>query len=173
MDETLASVAETHTTRNIRRAGEIFAHILVLTTWCLPLVFLPAPKGLMIMHIAWARVKAYIIAWMAIFLLDFNPLVAIGNPNPWTQQTTFCKVVEMLGIGQWRLQKLKFQCLGSYGLRMLESYEPAEEAVSKRFSLASEGPRRHLWSLYARGAPGAELIASRESGYLLASAFAS
>jgi hypothetical protein len=159
MDETRTSVAEVHQTRKIRRASEIVAHILVLTTWCLPLAFLPFPHGVVIMHVVLVRVKAYLLTWMLFLLIPFNPLLTIGNPNPLTQQTTLCKVLGKLGIGKWRLQKLQFNCLGCYGHRRMEEYLPPSRGSSassvpgavRGSSAGSSTPkRRHIWSLYAK-----------------------
>merc|ERR1712070_887398 len=53
------------------------------------------------------RLEGYIISWMLMVLLVFNPLVAWGQPDPAGE---FC-LGDIIGLGQWRIEKQKFQHL--------------------------------------------------------------
>lgn len=52
-----------------------------------------------------SRLEGYIISWLMMLLLTFNPFLAWGQPDP---KGGFC-LGEYIGIGQWRIEKQRFQ----------------------------------------------------------------
>mmetsp|Transcript_55800 Transcript_55800/g.155572 ORF Transcript_55800/g.155572 Transcript_55800/m.155572 type:complete len:456 (+) Transcript_55800:92-1459(+) len=64
------------------------------------------------------RLNSYGISWLIMVLVQFNPVVSWGQPDP---QGPTC-LGDYIGLGQWRVQKQLFQmrCLDALG-RMQES----------------------------------------------------
>lgn len=50
------------------------------------------------------RLRGYVIAWLTMLLISFNPLVAWGQPNPAGTPS----LGDYIGVGQWRIEKQRF-----------------------------------------------------------------
>merc|ERR1712232_81540 len=63
-------------------------------------------------HVVYARAQGYLMSWMIIVGIYFNPVVAWGQPDP---HGKFC-LGDLGGLGQWRIEKQKFQarCIEVY-----------------------------------------------------------
>merc|ERR1711879_441831 len=53
------------------------------------------------------RLKGYVIGWLSMVLIYFNPLVAWGQTDP---VGGMC-IGDLIGLGQWRIEKQRFQTL--------------------------------------------------------------
>jgi len=65
------------------------------------------------------RGYAYIIGWITMVLLTFNPFVAWGKANP-GETSKLAALGDLTGIGKWRLQKQLFQARCVEALARLE-----------------------------------------------------
>lgn len=51
------------------------------------------------------RLRGYIVSWVLMLLLSFNPFIAWGQPDPAGK----CSLGDIVGLGQWRIEKQRFQ----------------------------------------------------------------
>mmetsp|Transcript_54365 Transcript_54365/g.151733 ORF Transcript_54365/g.151733 Transcript_54365/m.151733 type:complete len:557 (-) Transcript_54365:380-2050(-) len=132
IDESKTSVAEANRKAKVRLMCEFAAHALVIMSFILPFAC-----GLLdddtrqraqthdsyselLVAVMSGRLKAYIIAWLVMFFVYFNPLVAVGDPNPLGEKTLMSKLVDGLALGQWRMEQMRFKALCVHGLWQLE-----------------------------------------------------
>jgi len=57
--------------------------------------------------IFYGRLRGYVITWMLMVFVYFNPFIAWGQPNP---NGPMC-FGDYIGLGQWRIEKQRFQAL--------------------------------------------------------------
>jgi len=55
------------------------------------------------------RVKAWFITWALYVFLQFNLFLAWGNTDPTSNGCFFPAVGDIVGLGQWRIEKQRFQ----------------------------------------------------------------
>jgi len=84
-----------------------------------------------------SRCLSYIIYWLTVLCVYFNPLVACGQTDPFPEPGFECKLAflgDMSGIGQWRIQKQYFQnmCFHAAKDMIAKGTNADEAAVSKR-----------------------------------------
>mmetsp|Transcript_49767 Transcript_49767/g.142394 ORF Transcript_49767/g.142394 Transcript_49767/m.142394 type:complete len:483 (-) Transcript_49767:345-1793(-) len=75
-----------------------------------------AQEGLHVTELALGRIKGYIISWLLMPLIYFNPVVAWGQPDP----TKGFNLGDYIGFGQWRIEKQRFQNFCSEHLDEIE-----------------------------------------------------
>merc|ERR1712129_89658 len=104
----LASRQELERAKRFTCCGETCGHILVLVS----VVFIiwriiVNPHGVWhnLLAVLFSRLQAYVCAWLFMLFLTFNPVAAWGQPDP---SGPFC-AGDLLGLGQWRVEKQKFQ----------------------------------------------------------------
>merc|ERR1711974_461380 len=79
------------------------------------------------------RVTSYIFAWAMMVGVYFNPFVAWGQPDP---AGKLC-AGDYIGIGQWRVEKQRFQGLCVRAMDRIEDRE-----TPRRSSVAGDAPLR-------------------------------
>lgn len=137
IDDSQASVEETNKNQKIRKITETIGHTLVILSVILPVVcFLLAPDlklsealheletaGLFVTTmktVVSGRIKAYLLSWFMMLLRQFNTLVALGDPNPLAEKTLLSRLVDLVAVGQWRIEHMRFKALCEHGLQELE-----------------------------------------------------
>lgn len=127
--------------QRIRWSGELTGYLLVVIS-----LILPFTSGLIDQHVPESTIadavgkkdhprlralaavlvgrgKGYVIAWLMMALLYFNPLVAFGDPNPLGESTVLRLLSDTVALGQWRIERTRFQALCAFGLWELERKE--------------------------------------------------
>jgi hypothetical protein len=99
--------------KKFTRAGEIIGYLVMV---------IGAVADAMLLHqslvegvgetnlidtVAHSRLQGYVISWLLMLFLYFNPVLAWGQPDP---AGGFC-LGDYIGIGQWRIEKQRFQHL--------------------------------------------------------------
>jgi len=147
VNEALAPQKEVKRAKKFTCCGEICGHILV----CVSVLFvvwrmIVNPHGVWdnLLAVLFSRLQAYVSAWLFMLCITFNPIAAWGQPDP---SGPFC-AGDLLGLGQWRVEKQKFQvsCL-----RALRSRTSNGNARSIRQILHGEADQP-LWSSRALAA---------------------
>lgn len=120
-----ASKSEIAQAKSKQYAVEAIGWVLViLGMGCFALSF----RWKIMRHLLVARLKSYIIFWFLMFFVYFNPLVAWGQTDP----NGSLKIGDLIGLGQWRIEKQRFQALCVYSLqRHLEAAHNAEEHLGQ------------------------------------------
>jgi len=156
VNEALASRQELERAKRFTCCGETFGHILVLVsivfiTW--RVVTNPHGVWANLLAVLFSRLQGWAFAWLFMLFITFNPIMAWGQPDP---SGPFC-AGDLLGLGQWRVEKQKFQvsCL-----RALKSRSDSGHGHSIRQILygVSDQP---LWSSRALAA---FVVPERRSG---------
>jgi len=71
------------------------------------------------------RLQGYIVFWLLQTFVYFNPIVAWGQPDLTT--TTFGLVGDLTGLGQWRIERQKFQWICAKALKAWEARQHREQ----------------------------------------------
>jgi hypothetical protein len=147
-NDAASSVTESRRSGHIRRISELIGHALVVTSLILPFASrlieddqrfegAGVQKGIsdaikqlpicsngchikVLVAVMSGRFKAYIISWLLMFFVYFNPVVAVGEPSPLAERSLLSLIIDLVGLGQWRIEKMRFKALCEYGLRQLE-----------------------------------------------------
>merc|ERR1712083_710425 len=81
-----------------------------------------------------SRLTGYLIPWAMMLSLYFNPFIAFGQPDPYAEKS--CKyyiamVGDLIGLGQWRIEKQFFQRILVEALHLSDSPDsPARTLVA-------------------------------------------
>ena len=119
IDESMADRQEVRRSAHQRLCAAFLAYFLVVIGLCIVVlhawVVMVRGKSNDLEHmpaVIAGRMRAYIIAWVTMFLIFFNPFIAWGQPNI-DGPTSWG---DYIGIGSWRIQKQRFQslCLGAH-----------------------------------------------------------
>lgn len=84
------------------------------------------------------RLKSYIVSWVLMLLLGFNPVVAWGQVDPEGK----CSLGDYIGLGQWRIEKMKFKFICHRGVGKLT--EVMHERRCSGFALCGAGKKCHI-----------------------------
>lgn len=84
-----------------------------------------------------SRCLSYLVYWITIFFVYFNPLVAWGETETYPEpglKSKFAMLGDMFGVGQWRIQKQYFQgiCFDAAKDMKAMGLSPDAGAVAKR-----------------------------------------
>lgn len=144
VNEALASREEITRAFRINRFGEICGYMIVLLSVAVIIWrVIVNPHGVWenLLVVLFARLQGYLYAWLFMVFITFNPIMAWGQPDP---SGPFC-AGDLLGLGQWRVEKQKFQvsCF-----RALKSRKSNGSSFSIRQILHGDADQT-LWSARA------------------------
>ncbi|CAK0908080.1 unnamed protein product [Prorocentrum cordatum] len=121
VDESAESASKVAKMKTIRRSCEAVGYFLVLSAVLMATWSLWVHTDYVARPVLLGRLKAYAISWLLMFFLQFNPVVAFGNSDPAQKPTLIDKLAAIIGIGQWRIEKMTFQYLCIRGLGDLDN----------------------------------------------------
>mmetsp|Transcript_96461 Transcript_96461/g.273156 ORF Transcript_96461/g.273156 Transcript_96461/m.273156 type:complete len:612 (+) Transcript_96461:105-1940(+) len=153
VDASQATRARQRSARALRCAGATVAHSLCALgigalVWQ---SFLGWDVGLLV---ARARLQSYVIFWLLMAFVYFNPVVAWGTPDPSKPQSG---PGDLIGLGQWRIEKQRFQALCLQALERRRAQPPRESLIAPERpadghpATAAKGAARALLAEYAGG----------------------
>merc|ERR1712032_583407 len=93
------------------------------------------------------RVRGYLIFWFLQTFVYFNPFVAWGQPDSST--TTFGLVGGLTGLGQWRIERQRFQWICAKALDGWEARQHRERLLKDQNMWRM--PRVAVWEYEAGG----------------------
>jgi hypothetical protein len=118
-----ANVDEIHSTRCaqatmkcLRIFSEDVAHTIVLfgflyLVWHLHVNASTRDLRGIVLPVCVARARGYAISWLLMLFVYFNPLVAWGQPHALARRGALDTLADLVGLGQWRVEKMRFQSL--------------------------------------------------------------
>mmetsp|Transcript_150342 Transcript_150342/g.277271 ORF Transcript_150342/g.277271 Transcript_150342/m.277271 type:complete len:218 (+) Transcript_150342:3-656(+) len=113
LDESRNYRARAMRARRISCVGETIAYIIVAIgclsdIWMfIALIYGISMTNLHIWAVLFGRIGGWIFSWLYMVLVIFNPFIAWGQPDP----TGRCSLGDVIGLGQWRIEKQRFQTL--------------------------------------------------------------
>jgi len=105
IDPVIATKSQIYRAWIFSRLGEtlgylvVFLGILLLVTAC--------QGSIHLLDVCIGRLVGYIITWIFMLVVPFNPFIAVGSADPKQPQG----VLNLLSIGRWRIEKQRFQAL--------------------------------------------------------------
>jgi len=93
------------------------------------------------------RVRGYFVFWFLQTFVYFNPLVAWGQPDSTT--TTFGFLGDLIGLGQWRIERQRFQWICAKALKEWEARQHREQLLKDQNLWRM--PRVVVWEYQAGG----------------------
>eukprot|EP00747_Dinoflagellata_sp_TGD_P054474 gnl/TRDRNA2_/TRDRNA2_149040_c0_seq1.p1 gnl/TRDRNA2_/TRDRNA2_149040_c0~~gnl/TRDRNA2_/TRDRNA2_149040_c0_seq1.p1 ORF type:complete len:538 (+),score=60.85 gnl/TRDRNA2_/TRDRNA2_149040_c0_seq1:68-1681(+) len=141
IDESCADPTEVRKARSCERVGVWIGHGLLLLGICVIVVRIvhvarSVDESLQLQIIMIGRLEGYAFSWMLMLLVYFNPFIACAD---WL-------LGGLIGLGQWRAEKTRFQVRCIAALQKVEA-SLAEEMANLRDSSANDGDRSCLhWS---------------------------
>jgi len=130
VDESTNDAASVKKARRCMRIGAVVAYTLCAIGILFFLVRLVFSKVAQHHHmhlksVIISRLSSYVIAWLMMLLIYMNPLLAWGQTDP---DGTPSSLADLIGLGQWRIEKQRFQALS---LKAAPHTEDPELAKSK------------------------------------------
>jgi hypothetical protein len=125
VNEASDSPAEIHRGRIVRRVGAVTGHLITLLGFAglaMVMIYLQDSDHFKesLILVARGRIKGYLIAWILMVSVCFNPFAALGNTDPdQSSYTVLDKLCDCVALGQWRIEKMRFQNLCRQGLQRL------------------------------------------------------
>jgi len=103
----------------VRRAGlidllgDILGHLLLITMFALTVrYYIFHPEGLptkaFIIEVLIGRCYGYLLQWLTMLCVYFNPVLMIGSADP-EDVSLFSYMCDRAGVGQWSREKERFQ----------------------------------------------------------------
>jgi len=125
------TIAEAKKKTGLRLAGQVAGYFLTgffclsLAVWSFVVIKLDLTDvPCAIPYVFAGRAKAYLTYWL-LFLIYFNPFVAWGTPDPDKPQTG---IGDLIGVGQWRIEKQRFQVKCVYVAKQILEEKRQSEA---------------------------------------------
>jgi len=117
VDESSATTAECQRAEVVRTSTTIFGYafvVLGLSALVIPQIGCSFTEHWYVL--VSGRLKGYVISTLLMVFVYFNPLIAWGQPNPGESSN----IGDLIGLGQWTIEKQKFQAICKAALRKLK-----------------------------------------------------
>mmetsp|Transcript_61624 Transcript_61624/g.198480 ORF Transcript_61624/g.198480 Transcript_61624/m.198480 type:complete len:475 (+) Transcript_61624:118-1542(+) len=110
VDESQAGQRQIKKAKCWRCCGESLGYIVVVVGLCLILVtvYRGCGQGKLVNYcltVVSGRIMGYVISWCLFAFVYFNPIIAWGQPDP----NAKFNLGDYIGLGQWRIEKQRFQ----------------------------------------------------------------
>jgi hypothetical protein len=150
VDEAMSSKSDIKRAYRWRFAGATLGYVLLVCIFVCVLALCAIKdlgfwtKALMVVR---GRAKGYIIFWFLQIFFYFNPVVAWGQPGG--EATTLGFIGDCVGLGQWRIERQRFQSICASALQEWEKRMHREQLLRDRNLWMK--PRSVFWEYEIRG----------------------
>lgn len=132
IDEAKSKRDDVARARKWRCVGELFGYLIALFVLIGVLVFAFYGQkyislGDNTVVVVRGRLRGYLVFWFLQTFVYFNPLVAWGQPDSST--TTFGLLGDLTGLGQWRIERQRFQWICANALKGWDARQHREQLL--------------------------------------------